>query len=324
MTVEEADIFEQAILWHLRLPDASADEWRSFIEWLEASPAHAATYDQLTLEDLSIVPPFEPGRPLGADHVANDRWPRRRRWILQSAAALLVAGLLFGGLSLLVRPARSPSTPYVVATAPGETRTIRLGDGTSIDLNGGTRLVLDRENARFASLETGEAIFRVNHDAASPFTLRSGNIELRDLGTVFNVNRQGQRLTVEVSDGAVMFQPERESVILRPGTQLIVRGDEDKVVIGHVDKASVGSWIRGWIVLHDTPVSEAANAIERATGARIVVAPELADKPFTGSIRLSGGAGDTISRFAQLLDARSAYAEGTWALTPRHHEVHPG
>lgn len=324
MIVEEADIFEQAIWWHLRLPDANADEWRSFIEWLEASPAHAGIYERLAHEDRSIAPPLEPERIRGVVRPANNRASRQRRWLLQSAAALLVAGLLFGGLSMLGHQAGSPSRPYVVATALGQSRTVRLANGTIIDLNGGTRLVLDRENPRFASLETGEAIFRVNHDAASPFTLRSGEIELRDLGTVFNVNRQGQRLTVEVSDGAVMFQPQRESVILRPGTRLLVHEDEDKVVIGHVDKASVGSWSRGWIVLHDTSVSEAANAIERATGAHIVVAKDLADKPFTGSVRLSGGASDTIPRFAQLLDARYARAGGTWSLTPRQHEVHPG
>lgn len=324
MIAEEVDIFEQAVLWHLRLRDANADEWRAFIEWLEASPRHAAIYDRLTLEDRAIVPLPEPSGSTSSRPIAKYRKVRRRSWIWQSAAALLITGFVGGGLLMLVRPDLHSSRPYVVATAPGETRTVRLGGGTSIDLNGGTRLVLDRENPRFALLERGEAIFRVNHDAAAPFTLRSGEIELRDIGTVFNVSRQGQRLTVEVSDGAVMFQPERESVVLRPGSQLTVRGDEDKVVIGHIDPAAVGSWSRGWIVLHDTPVMEAAGAIERATGAQIVVAPELAGKPFTGSIRLTGGAGDTVQRFAQLLDAQYARSGGTWSLTPRQHEMHPG
>lgn len=324
MIAERADILEQAILWHLRLPDANSDDWRAFVEWLEASPEHAETYDRLALDDRSLVAPFEPAQRSQSSRIALVREPRRRPWLWQSAAAVLVAGVLFGGLLALVRPGLRQSHPYLVATALGETRSIQLAGGTIIEMNGGTRLMLDRENPRFAALEAGEAIFRVGHDPKFPFSVRSGDIELRDMGTVFNVTRQGKRLTVEVSDGAVMFQPQREAVVLRPGSQLTVQGDKDRVVIGRVDKTSVGSWQRGWIVLHDTPVTDAAGAIERATGARIVVAQELANMPFTGSIRLSGGAAGAVPRFAQLLGARSDFESGTWSLTPRQHEVHPG
>ena len=42
MNAEQAEIIDQAIAWHLRLPDASADDWGNFIAWLEADPAHAS------------------------------------------------------------------------------------------------------------------------------------------------------------------------------------------------------------------------------------------------------------------------------------------
>ncbi|HVI05312.1 MAG TPA: Fe2+-dicitrate sensor membrane component, partial [Sphingomicrobium sp.] len=128
--------------------------------------------------------------------------------------------------------------------------------------------------------------------------------------------------SVEVREGAVMFQPDREAVVLRPGAQLMLREDEDKVVIGKVETDAVGSWQRGWLMLRDTPVSEVATAIERATGAHILVAPQLAELPFTGSIRLSGGAGAAVPRFAKLLDVRFTLNNGTWSLAPQQHEAH--
>lgn len=324
MMADEGDVLEQAIAWHLRLSDASPDEWHLFVSWLEADPEHAEIYDGLSLDDASLARSLEPLKVPAAHPAANDRSPAARSWMWRSVGGAVFAGAILGGVFAFLRPPALLSDRYVVATVPGETRDVKLADGSQIDLNGGTRLLLDHANPRFVKLDVGEAIFRVKHDASAPFAVRSGNIELRDIGTTFNVTREGPRLSVEVSEGAVMFQPEREAVVLRSGAQLTLREDQDKVVIGRVEPGAVGSWQKGWLVLHDTPVTNVAAALERATGARITIAPELADLPFTGSIRLSGGAGAAVPRFAKLLDVRFTYLNSTWSLAPRQHEAPPG
>ena len=314
-TPEQDDIVGQAIAWHLRLDDASPDAWRAFVLWLEASPAHAQAYDRLTLDDDLLVNPVvsDTALPPPADDASG-----ARRW----RPAVAVGGLLAvaaASVLLLSRPPAPTSDRYLVSTAPGIRREVQLAGGTRIELNGGTRLTLDRANPRFAQLDAGEAVFRVRHDAAAPFALRSGAIEMRDLGTVFNVMREGRRLSIQVGEGAVMFRPEREAIVLRPGTQLAIREDQDRVTIGRVAADSVGSWRRGWLVLHDTPIASLAQAIERATAAHVSVAPELADVPFTGSIRLSGGAGVIIPRVAALINARWARNGDLWTLSSREH-----
>lgn len=319
MMADEGDILEQAIAWHLRLADASSSDWRAFVDWLETAPGHAETYGRLALDDSFLACSVEPPTAL---NVANDAVRQRRRWLRRSLGAATLVAALFAGLLSFFRIPALTGNRDLIATMPGETRVVRLADGTEIDVNGGTRLMLDRSNPRFARLDAGEAIFRVKHDLSAPFALRSGAIELRDMGTTFDVSREGSRLSVEVSEGAVMFQPDREAVVLRPGAQLMLREDEDKVVIGKVDTDAVGSWQRGWLMLRETPVSEVATAIERATGAHILVAPQLAELPFTGSIRLSGGAGAAVPRFAKLLDVRFTLNNGTWSLAPQQHEAH--
>jgi transmembrane sensor len=56
-------------------------------------------------------------------------------------------------------------------TGPGERRIVALDPGTQLVLNGSTSLTFDRGDARFSSLAPGEALFRVRHDSAHPFTL---------------------------------------------------------------------------------------------------------------------------------------------------------
>ncbi|QHL90470.1 hypothetical protein GVO57_06010 [Sphingomonas changnyeongensis] len=76
-----------------------------------------------------------------------------------------------------------------------------LADGSRVDLNGGTRIALDRGNPRFARLERGEALFTIVHDEARPFEVHAGDAVLRDLGTVFDVVREPDRLRVAVAEG---------------------------------------------------------------------------------------------------------------------------
>ena len=45
------------------------------------------------------------------------------------------------------------SQPYAVETAPGEQRAVQLADGSEIVLAGGSRVTLDRADARVAGTE---------------------------------------------------------------------------------------------------------------------------------------------------------------------------
>ncbi|MDT9096625.1 FecR family protein, partial [Escherichia coli] len=89
-----------------------------------------------------------------------------------------------------------------VETAAGQRRVLTLGDGTRIEMSGGTRLTLDHHDNRIAALDRGQALFTVRHDAAHPFTLTAGGVAVRDLGTVFDVARDGSRLAVQVASGS--------------------------------------------------------------------------------------------------------------------------
>ncbi len=320
MTSDGRDIVDQAIDWHLRQSGMTADEWRAFTLWIDASPAHAAAYDSVAFDDslLDIGQRDKPVLPVAAnDHDAFE--PSRtqrfsaRRWGAGGALAAACA------LLLLPMARHKGSDYYRITTQAGQHQELALGDGTRIELSGGTRMRLDRNDPRFAELMAGEATFHVHHDSANPFTLHSGDLAIRDLGTVFNVARAGQRLDLQVAEGSVMFQPDREAVTLNPGGALTVMEDSKQIMISHVDTATVGGWRTGSLSFAATPLGDVAKAIERQSGLRLSLALPLAAKPFTGMIRLTGSADRDTAHIAALIGAVARREGQGWMLEPVGH-----
>src|SRR3546814_6237810 len=83
-------------------------------------------------------------------------------WFGGAVAAALVGAISLQGLGLF-----GGTNP--IETAPGEHRTVTLADGSTIAINGASRLVLDDDRQRFARLERGEAMFHVVHKDDEPF-----------------------------------------------------------------------------------------------------------------------------------------------------------
>jgi transmembrane sensor len=312
---ERADIVDQAIAWHLRQSEMAEADWHAFIAWLEADSAHAHAYDRIVLMDHELGRPPELERP-HLPIAANDREPaprRRRGWLWAGGSAAVAAGLAV--LAIPLAPVATSQT-YVLTTKAGERQDVALADGTRIEVSGGTRLVLDRGDSRVATLESGEATFHVRHDAAHPFTLRSGGITVRDLGTVFNVSRTGAQLDVAVAEGAVMFQPGREALTLKPGNALSAREDLGKVSLSRVDVDLVGGWRSGRLTFAGEPMSSVAATVHRLYGTDLELAPGLSGRPFTGMVRLSGEAGRDVPHLAALVGARWQHDGERWILSP--------
>lgn len=189
MPPESAIVRAQAISWHIRLRDGRAEDWEEFAEWLALDPQHSTAYDKVALGDREIDPALASWASSRIG-LANDNWPARdalatrRGWIFGGMSVAVAAAV---AIVLLTPTVQSPAELYDVATAPGQQRVITLADRDRVALNGGTRIRLDRNNPRYASLDFGEAAFKVVHDPKSPFTLQLGANRLVDVGTAFNV-----------------------------------------------------------------------------------------------------------------------------------------
>ena len=133
---------------------------------------------------------------------------RRRSVVVAATTAPVVAVLLVLGLRMAPPPAAVAPSPQLFATRAGERATATLADGTTVRLNGATRLqVVYTTAGRSARLLAGQAFFDVRHDAARPFVVRAGASRTRVLGTAFDLDLTRRQVALAVYRGAVGFDP---------------------------------------------------------------------------------------------------------------------
>ena len=300
---------EQAIDWHVRQREMSAAEWDAFATWLEDSPENARAYDAVAMADALLVAPVAEPQPVMTETpvAANDNRGWGRWWLMGGVAAAVA--LIAGPVLMQTRP-----DIRVEQTRPGETRVIALNDGTQVELAGGSRLRLDRNDTRVATLESGQALFRVRHDASAPFELRSGDVAIRDVGTVFDVRREGARLDVTVAEGAVALAPRGQAVQLTAGQGARLDEAQGSLRRVQVDPAMVGGWRRGLLDLDGETVDAIAARLQSAYGMRIAVEGPLAKRSVTGLVRVTGDASRDVPRLAKLIGAEWRQSGGDWIL----------
>jgi len=313
----EQSMREAAIAWHLRLADGSDADWDGFANWLEADPRHNDIYEAVCDADLALQPAVEIAREapaevfaeIGADpftEMAQARPARRWMWPAMAASVAIVALGTWAGSGLL-------ASDYSVQTAPGETRTVALSDGTRIMLNGGTDIVLDKSDPRVATLKGGEAQFTVHHDAARPFTLSVGDQRIVDVGTVFNVRSGKDVLRVEVAEGAVRFEDGMTRLRLNAGDT--VDAASGSIVEGSKPVTEIGGWTRGRLVYHDAPLVEVVADITRARGVTVELGSDISHRRFSGVIQLDGDDVSLQKRVGTLLGLKVTATADGWSIT---------
>jgi transmembrane sensor len=317
MLKTDRQIEAEAIGWVVRLRHADETDWEAFTLWLEIDPAHAAAYDRAALVDAeaeTLLPP-QPARPVlaaAAPFVAPPapaRGPGRRAvlgWGVAASLALIAGYATFG----------PGSGAYSLETAWGERREVALADGTRIELNGGTKVTLDRARPRFARLDRGEALFRIVHDPARPFEVEAGEARLRDLGTVFNVVNDRDMIEVAVSEGAVLYNPDGEATSLKPGMGLR-KALGAATWVGAFDKDSVGGWREGRLTYSGAPIARIAADLSRNLGVQIRPAEAVSKRPFSGVILLEEDRQRALERASALLGLALERSGDGWILTTR-------
>ena len=298
----------EAIDWVIRLRESASADWAGFTAWLESAPGNAAAYDAVALADADMAEAAGRMQTPAELPLANDNEPGFFRRFGGFAAALLVVAAAY--------PTYTYLTPtWSVETALGEQRSVTLDDGTVIDLNGGTRVTLDKRNTRLATLEEGEARFTVIHDDAVPFSVKTGSALIQDVGTVFNVTRDGEQIEIAVAEGSVLYDPKRKAVLLVKGQVLRTRDGAPSPSVSDIDPATIGGWKSGRLSYDSASFSDVAPDLSRALGKPVSVAQGLGSRKFTGTIVVDNKDPKAMQRIAALMGVEARSGAGGWQLT---------
>lgn len=322
MSKQLSDAEEQAIAWAIRADAPGFVEWEALEQWLASDPHHAVLFDRAASKvheaaaAIAAMPVRERFTLIQgdlADPIEELPRPARRGWAMAALAAG-VAGLAFGATWLLQPPGAAPE--QIVGTRAGEVRTLALGDASSVTLRGDSEVRFLPANPRAVRLTRGQASFQVRHDAAHPFTVTAGDIEVTDLGTRFDVDRGADATTVAVTEGSVAIRAAGRQVELQAGQRSVIPngaapGSPSNLTAGQGSERQGGA-----LSYEDVTVARVIADVSRRTGMRIRLAPGLAGRHFAGSINLDGPPETVISRLEAVLGV-SARREGDgWIFAP--------
>lgn len=156
--------------------------------------------------------------------------PNKNRLIIMisAIAASLILGIA-GYYFIYSGSQHNTVAKNVLSTKKGSKSTLELPDGTKVWLNADTRLTYDKnygEKIRAVEL-TGEAYFDVVKDADHPFIVRTKFMDIKVLGTAFNVRAYANETNTQTSllRGKVeisLRNKKAEKIILKPNEKIIL------------------------------------------------------------------------------------------------------
>ncbi len=225
------------------------------------TPEQRETYKT---EAARLIARYESARGAEKHTPAPKRRPLfRRMWY--AAAAIVLAAV---SIPAALRYFDSEPPQYVeTATAAGETKVVLLSDDTRVTLNAESRLRYPdgfSGGERAVELE-GEALFEVASDPGRPFLVKTENMQVQVLGTVFDVKEYGNDATssVSVSSGKVEVDLDGSHVQLGMNQRVEIDRATGNFVKSSADAEKFFSWKEGALYFNKTPIEEVVNVLNR-------------------------------------------------------------
>lgn len=227
----------------------------------------------------------------------------RRQWLIAASVLLCLASFTF-----LVRNQLFYRT---YETTFGETRSLRLPDGSAVVLKANSSLRLPRWGFGHRTREVwlaGEAGFSVTHTPSNQrFIVKTEkNFEVVVLGTEFTVFARKRGTRVALNRGRVQLQYREGSMarqlVMKPG-QMVSLDPANRVARNVTKRPDVQpAWGDKRFVFDETPLREVALMLEESYGLSVRISdPELADRVLIGSLRAEN-ADQLLQSISELLD----------------------
>ena len=242
--------------------ETSEQEEKYLLAWLEESEEHRKYFFELKSlwgarrvfeesTDLAHFASFmrSTGHRIGKI-AAGERYARRRklvRWTLGAAAAVLLAvcaGTAWHFLS-------TPDIYRVYENTGDAVTTVTLDDGTHVWLNAGTKLIYPKQFNRSMRQVylSGEMFADVRRDEDRPFIVSADRLEVKVLGTQFNLKSYQEDAKSEVSlvrgkvSVGIKASKMNGKLTLAPGDILRFNKTNNHIDFLNFDPDSYANWI---------------------------------------------------------------------------------
>lgn len=263
--------------------------------WFDLSPENKLEYNEvaklLTYYDrLNLMKIINVDRDLLLVKKRLNRRLKSNAWFLnfQKVAAILIIPLIIYSVWTI---SGFPGVPQKSATmkssetAFGVRSQIRLGDGTLVWLNSGTKLIYpDEFNGQSREVKLiGEAYFQVESDSEHPFYVDLNGYKIKATGTRFNISNypDDKEISAYLEHGKVTLlsssndKPETSVIQLKEKEFIVLNKAQNQYWMQNVDGKKQLAWIDGALIFKNDNTADVAIRLGRWFNADIIFDDKL-------------------------------------------------
>jgi transmembrane sensor len=224
---------------------------------------------------------------------------RQRRGVQRWRFAAIAASIALLAIPATFYLQSFRSSTY--AAAIGEQRSIALADGSTVELNSRSKIVVRyTKQERRVELLQGQALFRVTKDVTRPFIVKTGATLVRAVGTEFDVYQKREDTVVTVVEGRVAILTSRTGALAdhdvptgagprhpnvdfpavapgQIGNILVAAGEQLTVtpkriqIAEHPNIASATAWTQRQLVFESASLADVADEFNRYNERQLIV-----------------------------------------------------
>lgn len=205
--------------------------------------------------------------------------------VYQKIAAFLLIPIIGLGILYWVSQSNQSADQFTETIAPrGQKSQIVLADGTKVWLNSDTKIRYPgnfSKNQRDVYLD-GEAFFEVSKNERQPFVVHTSGVNVKVLGTKFNVKAYSDENQIETSlfEGKVnllMTNSSAETIEkeVKPGQSFVYLKTDRQLVLNRFPQDEINGWKKNQLLFKDDTFGKLVRKIERWYNVELVYDEKL-------------------------------------------------
>lgn len=319
--------------------DCTGQELSAFKNWLSDPETHAEVESWL-LEHWASSPEidsttlieivFQQIQEYEEDHQIKSGFSMSRILkVYQRVAAFLLIPIIGFGILYWINNSSQSNGAMTETIAPrGQKSQIVLADGTKVWLNSDTKIKYPgnfSKNQRDVYLD-GEAFFEVSKNTHQPFVVHTSGVNVKVLGTKFNVKAYADENQIETSlfEGKINLVLKNSSTKnmaekeIEPGQSFIYSKTNHRLVANKFPQDEINGWKANQLIFKDDTFVNLVKKVERWYDVKVVYDRKLFnDRRLTVELY----EGERLERLMNIisltLSVNYKYEKGQIILTPK-------
>lgn len=219
---------------------------------------------------------------------------------LKWVAVICLPILLFTTYYVYQGQSEPYETPLTVKVEREDRASLVLPDGTNVNLNSVSQLsYLSNYGKKERRVKlSGEAFFNVTPDTEHPFIVQTGSLEVKVLGTSFNISsyEDQEDITIVLLNGKVGVFADNKSYSMNPNDKIVYNKSTGKISSSKVYPQDYIEWTKGNLYFDNESLENISKVLERVYNMNIRIESEnLKKERFSGTIG-SGGIRNALDK----------------------------